>query len=663
MFFRLGLLLILPLMIFAKENYYYSFINTDAKPISIRQTKEIIKGFQKLKNINILLREGKYLKAKNEIMFFRKDNKLKILDSDSILLASKIFLRTYSIIDAKRANALLQNALDSSKIYENDLANAYLLLVKANLRVKNIKKAKFYAKRVMSSFKNPYTIALGKVAFAETFVAKHDYDSAIRILYEGLIKTNDINVANLIGDELFNVYVLNKQRQKAYILMEQILKESNDFYIKHLNMANRKIRILQKSNMAEFAAKILKSLIKKAKYMDLKDRLNYQLAGVYMSMYDGTPKYLNKAKEIYRSFLAYAKQSKYEKKSQMYLDEILMREGSISPTMVAKRYKNSANMRQKALLQELLTYEKKKNFKEIVKSERVYRQISNQIARRFGYSSVQVIFDRVNYLRLKVLADSGKCEKINKFIPITSKRVFNILARNKTDFKNFFTCLNDYPKISSYKRIKLIFTVKDNMLAYRYLEKLAYKLDKIKDALKYSEAVHSLGTDEDKKEEFIDRFKVFLKTKNPRYIKDFFIYASKHEDYIKYNQNNPVIIDFYYQYYLYLLQNNEKVKARIILDQLYKKQIAFKARVYSPFVELELAQAEGNSKNYKKALIYLKQALSLKRSDKNLPKIYYDQAKYYGFLNESIKKKKAIKNCKALKGLDKNMYKKMCDML
>ncbi len=663
MFFRLVLLIILPLMIFAKENYYYSFINAKGKLISVRKKDMITQGFQKLKYINTLLREGKIVKAKNEIALFKKDNKVKILNSDILLLDAKILLSTKLLGDAKKADDVLELGIDSSTIYENDLAKAYLLLAKANIKLNKIKKARFYAKSVIDNFKDPYIVALGKIAYAETYAARLDYNGAIRILYGALIKTNDIKVADLLGDELFNVYVLNKQRKKAYSLINQIMDGSKDFYIKHLSLAKRKIKILQTHNMPKFAVRIIKTLIKETKDTKLKDKLNFELAGIYMSMYDKTPKYLNKAKKIYRSYLAYGKKSIYEKKAQMYLDEILMREGEISTVMVVKRYKDSVIMKQKALLQELLVYKKKKDFEDIIKSEKVYRQISDRVARRFDYPSVQAIFNMVDILKFRTLAKDGKCQEINRYIPITNQTVFDNLEKNKSDLKSLFVCLSDYPKLSSYKKLKHVYVTKKNVLIYRYLEKMAYKLGKSRDAYKYSISVDTLGTQEDKKKEFLDKFKVFLQTKNPKFIKKFFIYASKHKDYIEYNQNNPVIIDFYYQYYLYLLQNNKKLQARIILDKLYKKQVEYKARVYSPFVELELAEEESENKNYKKALVYLEQALKFNKSNKNLPKIYYKESKFYGFLKEPEKKKEAIRKCKNIKGLDGNMYKKMCDLL
>ena len=57
----------------------------------------------------------------------------------------------------------------------------------------------------------------------------------------------------------------------------------------------------------------------------------------------------------------------------------------------------------------------------------------------------------------------------------------------------------------------------------------------------------------------------------------FFIYASLYPNFIKLNESNPVIIDFYHDYYLYLLKNEDKKEANEIIKKLYDKQKDFKA--------------------------------------------------------------------------------------
>ena len=129
---------------------------------------------------------------------------------------------------------------------------------------------------------------------------------------------------------------------------------------------------------------------------------------------------------------------------------------------------------------------------------------------------------------------------------------------------------------------------------------------------------------------------------NSQAMQNFFAYARANPEFIINNKNNPLIIDFYHQYYLYLLKEKEENEAVAILKDLYKKQNEMKARVYSPFVEIELAKYAKLDDNYDEALEYLQYGLNIKRlkdgksldrkiKDEDLVHIYYEIAKIYEY--------------------------------
>ena len=153
----------------------------------------------------------------------------------------------------------------------------------------------------------------------------------------------------------------------------------------------------------------------------------------------------------------------------------------------------------------------------------------------------------------------------------------------------------------------------------------------------------------------------------------FFSYAKENPEFISNNKDNPMIIDFYYQYYLYLLEENEETEARAVLEQLYETQNRMQARVYSPFVEIELARWAKLDDDYDKALIFLQEALKIKRKlngriidrkikEDDLARIYYELAKIYEHKNKKNRYKDAVRRCQRLKNT-KSYYKKMCDKM
>lgn len=72
--------------------------------------------------------------------------------------------------------------------------------------------------------------------------------------------------------------------------------------------------------------------------------------------------------------------------------------------------------------------------------------------------------------------------------------------------------------------------------------------------------------------EFILRYQIYKLKDNPNLMEKFFIYTNYNLDFVKQSENNPSIIDFYHDYYLYLISKNDQKKANEILEKLYLKQ-------------------------------------------------------------------------------------------
>ena len=64
------------------------------------------------------------------------------------------------------------------------------------------------------------------------------------------------------------------------------------------------------------------------------------------------------------------------KMQECYMDEILMRQGSLNPTTVSAKYQENEAMQQKTLLQELINNKNNKQYEQILKTQRVYNRIS-----------------------------------------------------------------------------------------------------------------------------------------------------------------------------------------------------------------------------------------------------------------------------------------------
>ncbi|WP_404318568.1 hypothetical protein [Malaciobacter canalis] len=648
---------------FAKKDFYYSFINSANEQISQERKQAIADGFDIIENVRMLARKGKVDEAYDQINDFKNKNRIKLLETDIYILYAELSLKKKTkrfILDAVKE---LETAINSSKIREDQLAKAYMLLVDLKLYSNKTSEAEYFANIIINSFNDNVTKAYGKIHLAKVYKFQYKYNKAARILYEVLTKTTDILVATIVADELFDVYIADNKYDEAYELISKVLDKNIEYYAKDSYLALDKVDRLIKAEMPEFAVKILTELIKRTDDKQMVEEFKYKLANTYMLMYEGTPKYLIKARELYEDILKNYPTGMYVDKAKMYIDEIYMREGKIDPNVVSNKYNESASMQQKVLLQELLNEKRDKKYETILRKKRVYSKISNSIAKRFGYDNMSAIFDVVNIEMIKQYLSEGKCASLNTTLKTSRRETLQKLIDDEETKEGFFQCMVQEPYERAYLLMKDAFNRSRDAQIYLYLEQMAYKLGLLDEAMGFSAKVEMVDNRDVLAKEFLYRFLILNAKNEPIAMKRFYSYAQNNKDYIKANENNPMIIDFYYQYYLYLLEQDKKEEAYEILTNLYNKQKDIKARVYSPFVEQELAKYEKNKNNTQKALDYLLEGLDTNRKIRpnDLVKSYYEVIKAYETLGNNQKKEEYVKKCKEVEGTQDSLYKKMCD--
>ena len=382
-----------------------------------------------------------------------------------------------------------------------------------------------------------------------------------------------------------------------------------------------------------------------------------------MLMYDKTNFYLEKAKELYKDIINDFPQGIYSKNSKMYLDEILMRQGFLNPSVVSTKYQDLEAMQQKALLQELMNDKKDKKFELILKTEKVYKKISNEIAKRFGYESINQIFDEVNIELIKDYLAQGKCFELNNILKTSRNETLVKLIEDESVKYNFFECLVEAPYERAYLQIKDTFNKTRDANIYLYLERMAFALDLKDEALDFSAKVEMVNDEKVLAKEFLYRYQILKSKSNDIDMEKFFSYTQLNPNFIKLNESNPMIIDFYHDYYFFLLKSQNQTLANEILKKLYDKQKELKAFVYSPFIELELSKLAKDENDVQKSIDYLLESLlntrKIKANDEI--KIYYDVLNLYDKLGNKQKKDEYLLKCKEVKDSVDSLYKKMCD--
>ena len=650
-------------ILYAKKDFYYGFIDSSGSQISEQRKQAISDGFDILQNARNLARDDKIDEAYTQVKDFKEKNKVKVLASDTMILYAELSLKKQSkrlILDASKE---LENAINSSLINQDDLSKAYMILVELKLEINKMDEAKYFAQIIIDNFDDEVTKTYGKIALSKVYKYQKDYTKAIKYLYEILTVTKDKVVATLVADELFDIYILDGQFEKANELISQVLKTNIEFYANDSYLANKKINKLITAGMPEHASEILKELLNKTTKDEVIEDFKYKLANTYMLMYDKTNFYLEKSKELYKDIINDYSQGMYSKNSKMYLDEILMRQGFLSPNVVSAKYIDSEAMQQKALLQELMNDKKDKKYELILKTEKVYRKIANEIIKRFGYESMDQIFDEINIELIKDYLAQGKCSELNDILKTSRNETLERLIQDESVKYDFFECLVESPYERAYLQIKDTFNKTRDANIYLYLERMAFSLDLKDEALDFSSKVEMVNDEAVLAKEFLYRYQILKSQASDIEMEKFFSYTQLKPNFIKLNESNPIIIDFYHDYYFYLLKNNNQTLANEILKKLYNKQKELKAYIYSPFVELELAKLAKDGNKEQESIDYLLESLINPR--KIIPndevKIYYDILNSYDKLGNKQKKDEYILKCKEVKDSVDSLYKKMCD--
>lgn len=650
--------------LYGKKDFYYSFIDENKNQINQNTKDKIIKSNGQLNQIRTLIKNNKIEDAYEKIMKFRLSNKIDVLNSSATLLYSEILYKLEKKKYAVEGAKVLEKAINNSEIIESDLLDALKLLVKLQIKVNKIKEAKYYANTILETFSDPLSLAYGKIAQASINTYKRRYKAAIKELYDILVKTNNIDVATIVADELYDVYVLNNEDEKAYELASKVLEKNIDYYANDSYQAMVKVNKLIKANMPKLAIEILHALLDNAKDKENRDKFKFILANTYLKVGSKTLEHAFEAKELYRDLISARDANPYKKDSKMYMDEILMREGKLTPLLILKKYKHNEQMQDKAMLQELLNYAKKYDYASINKFKRIYKKIKKETFNRFGYASQKELFGEINSQMISYYLKENKCKELSVEIAKIDQFSLKKLMMEKEDGASLLNCMLENPnQISFDTAFKAYKDTKDGKI-YLKLQEIALQLHDYKSAYDLSTKIDMIDDDKIKSMEFLNRFIIYGKQENAFALEKFFTYVKEHPNYINENETNPMIIDFYYQYYLYLIKNKKYRDAKSILMKLYNKQKTMDAFVYSPYVELQLANEAILDDDYDLSLEYYFEALENPRklSANDEVKIYYEMSKVYKKIGKENRYLDTIEKCKKVNGAT-NIYKDMCSKL
>ena len=655
-------ILLISLLNAKDRDFYYSFIDSNGKQIPTKTKETIINTLNQLDEVKAIALDGKLHEAFEKLKIIKDNNKVSLLNADILILYSELVIKTNSKQHINIASNELEVAINSSLIDQEDLLKAYLILIDLKLNINKVEDARYYAQTVVDIFDDEEAKAKGKISLAKIFKYQKDYKKASKVIFEVLSDTKDKNIASIAANELFDIYLLEGRKEEASELMRQLLATNPSFYSSDYIVANQRVDLLLKLDMTNFAIDILKNLIITSKKDDILEQTKYKLANLYMKLYDKTDTYLKLAKILYKDIIDNYPKSVNFDNSSMFYDEIKMRQKAILPNVVADKYPENETMQNKALLQELINNNFNKKYEDVIKMKKIYQDIPKDVLKRFGYENVDELLDISHLGLIKEYLKEKDCIKLSVILKDLKTDIFKDVIDDDSLKDEFINCIREVPSIENYKQFKNIFKDTKDLDVYLILEAMALDVEEIDDALFYSSKIEKSKDKEMLKEEFLYKYQILKIDNNSGNLDRFFKNSLENSYLIEANLEKPIIIDFYYDLYLYLIKEGKEEEAFKILNSLNNKQNEFKAFVYSPFVESELSRLLKKQNNFQDAVNYLVLAL---QNAKNIKpdvevKLYYDILTLYDNLGQKEQKEIYLQKCKNVK-IEENFYKNMCN--
>ena len=655
-------ILLISLLNAKDRDFYYSFIDSNGKQIPTKTKETIINTLNQLDEVKAIALDGKLHEAFEKLKIIKDNNKVSLLNADILILYSELVIKTNSKQHINSTSNELEVAINSSLIDQEDLLKAYLILIDLKLNINKVEDARYYAQTVVDIFDDEEAKARGKISLAKIFKYQKDYKKASKVIFEVLSDTKDKNIASIAANELFDIYLLEGRKEEASELMRQLLATNPSFYSSDYIVANQRVDLLLKLDMTNFAIDILKNLIITSKKDDILEQTKYKLANLYMKLYDKTDTYLKLAKILYKDIIDNYPKSVNFDNSSMFYDEIKMRQKAILPNEVADKYPDNEAMQNKALLQELINNNFNKKYEDVIKMKKIYQDIPKDVLKRFGYENVDELLDISHLGLIKEYLKEKDCIKLSVILKDLKTDIFKDVIDDDSLKDEFINCIREVPSIENYKQFKNIFKDTKDLDVYLILEAMALDVEEIDDALFYSSKIEKSKDKEMLKEEFLYKYQILKIDNNSGKLDKFFKNSLENNDLIEANLEKPIIIDFYYDLYLYLIKEGKEEEAFKILNSLNNKQNEFKAFVYSPFVESELSRLLKKQNNFQDAVNYL--VLALEHAKNIKPdvevKLYYDILTLYDNLGQKEQKEIYLQKCKNVK-IEENFYKNMCN--
>lgn len=119
----------------------------------------------------------------------------------------------------------------------------------------------------------------------------------------------------------------------------------------------------------------------------------------------------------------------------------------------------------------------------------VYRKISNDVAKRFGYKNMDEVFSEIDLEIIKDKIKDSECSELSQILQNASNETYSKIVEDEALKYSFFECMVETSNEKAYYQLKEIFNTNKDANIYLYLERMALALNKLDEALDFSAKV------------------------------------------------------------------------------------------------------------------------------------------------------------------------------
>jgi len=629
-----------------KKPYFVGSLDVDKKPFVNKKRKKEIKDFLKTQK---MYKEKKY----DDVL--RIANRVVEKNPDSIFLPEILVYKIRTLDDQKKYMELLEVSEPWIETYttHKDLPEVMLLSAKAYLKVGNTKKADYYIDVLIRDYKKSIYSQLATIYKADR-LKNMIKESEAMILYRRVLdNTKNIEVASIAANKLAELLLKYDKVEEGINYYKKIYSANPNFFVKENPIKAYDLAIVMtRYKEIGFCAALSDLTLSKI----TKDHDDYKKILIASARWHAKAGEIQKAKQKYEQFFKEFPYDDMEKELKEEYDKLFFETNDMKfdekikkyDELIAKYPDDEIGIR--AFYEKIMLLAKHNQFDKIKNKMGEFMSLSKSYFPDIDIESRQIINNMFFYYLMaddcKSVVDIYKNYEVNIDL-IYDEKIYNCMIKEYEYNLADQLADNNIYKSSGYFTIKW----------------LGKKVDIYSKTSNFKKAV-DVGDD------YLKSMKLFGKNVSYKRYKEIIMANYMQKNFLKVLELTkeieelfPKKLDIVQMYKIAIKSAKEIDDIKNILHyakKIYDYQKRTKSSAFSPWVELEFANALMKTKKYSQAINILQEvAQNKKLSKKDKVRVLYELSSALDTQGYFALSKRVLQECVKIK--TKSTYKKLCE--